>query len=190
MVYVTTKTDNPTQQDFVRLDQGNYETADYTGWRRCSYDLSAYAGQQVKLAIRYISDYNRYGSFMLMVDDVYVGQKPLSRNEVRGARYEISVISKKSEYRRVYPRTPRGRCAAAGPARQALSRCGHGVRPAADSRVADGQEEDSVVGRHRGYPLSSPPVDGAMLVGTDGEVQGFDFIEVRGYGGTGVREMR
>ena len=77
MVYVTTKLDNPAQSDFVRLDQGNYETADYTGWRRCSYDLSAYEGQQVKLAIRYISEYNSYGSFMLMVDNVYVGQKPI-----------------------------------------------------------------------------------------------------------------
>ena len=84
MVYVTTKLDNPVQSDFVRLDLGNYETADYTGWRRCSYDLSAYAGQQVKLAIRYISEYNRYGSFMLMVDNVYVGQKPVeNRGYVR-----------------------------------------------------------------------------------------------------------
>lgn len=74
MVYVTTQLDNPVQSDFHRLDKGNYESADYTGWREYVYDLSAYAGQQVKLAIRYISDYNRYGSFMLMVDDVYVGQ--------------------------------------------------------------------------------------------------------------------
>ncbi len=97
MVYVTTKTDNPTQQDFVRLDQGNYETADYTGWRRCSYDLSAYAGQQVKLAIRYISDYNRYGSFMLMVDDVYVGQKPLENRGYVGAKVRRCENSSQSE---------------------------------------------------------------------------------------------
>lgn len=74
MVYVTTKLDNPVQEDFVRIDQGNYETADYTGWRAYTYDLSAYAGQQIKFAIRYISHYNDYGSFMLMVDNVYVGQ--------------------------------------------------------------------------------------------------------------------
>ncbi|MBR5688409.1 MAG: choice-of-anchor J domain-containing protein [Prevotella sp.] len=73
-VYVTTKIDNPVQGDFVRLDAGNYETADLKGWKTYQYDLSAYAGQQVKFAIRYISDYNRYGSFMLMVDDVFVGQ--------------------------------------------------------------------------------------------------------------------
>ena len=73
-VYVTTKLDAPTQSDFVRLDQGNYESADYTGWKKYTYDLSSYAGQQVKLAIRYISHYNMYGSFMLMIDNVFVGQ--------------------------------------------------------------------------------------------------------------------
>ncbi len=86
MVYITTKTDNPTQQDFVRLDKGNYETADYRGWQEFSYDLSAWAGQTVKFAIRYISDYNRYGSFMLMVDDVYVGQ-PLAYYEANMPRH-------------------------------------------------------------------------------------------------------
>lgn len=74
MVYVTTQTDNPRQDDFVRLDKGNFETADYRGWHQYSYDLSAWAGQEIKFAIRYISDYNRYRSFMLMVDNVYVGQ--------------------------------------------------------------------------------------------------------------------
>lgn len=73
MVYVTTKTDNPAQSDFVRLDQDNYETADYTGWKEYTYDLKAYEGKQVKFAIRYISHYNSYGSFMLMVDNVFVG---------------------------------------------------------------------------------------------------------------------
>ena len=79
MVYVTTKTDNPVQSDFVRIDQGNYETADYRDWHQYSYDLSAYAGQQIKFAIRYVSHYNMYGSFMLMVDNVYVGQAAYSR---------------------------------------------------------------------------------------------------------------
>lgn len=75
MVYVTTVLEQPVQSDFVRLDAGNYETADYKGWQQFSYDLSAYAGQPIRFAIRYISEYNRYGSFMLMVDDVYVGQQ-------------------------------------------------------------------------------------------------------------------
>lgn len=73
MVYVTTKTDNPEQSDFVRLDQDNYEKADYTRWKEYTYDLKAYEGKQVKFAIRYISHYNSYGSFMLMVDNVFVG---------------------------------------------------------------------------------------------------------------------
>lgn len=88
MVYVTTKLDNPVQTDFVRIDPGNYETADYTGWKLYSYDLSAYAGQQIKFAIRYISHYNRYGSFMLMVDDVYVGQsQAMARAKARRATF-------------------------------------------------------------------------------------------------------
>ena len=74
MVYVTTKTDNPQPEDFIRIDEGNYETADYTGWKDCVYNLSDYANKDIRFAIRYISEYNRYGSFMLMVDDVYVGQ--------------------------------------------------------------------------------------------------------------------
>lgn len=75
MVYITEKTDNPGPEDFVRLDAGNYETADYRGWQTFSYDLSKYAGKDIKFAIRYIGDYNRFRSFMLMVDDVYVGQR-------------------------------------------------------------------------------------------------------------------
>ena len=77
MVYVCLLDDNcqgTRQEDFTRIDPDNYETADYTGWRECNYDLSAYAGKDIKFAIRYISHYNLYGSFMLMVDDVYVGQ--------------------------------------------------------------------------------------------------------------------
>lgn len=73
-VYVTTKTDNPVQADFVRLDQDNYETADYTGWHEFAYSLADYAGKPVRIAIRYISHYSMYGSFMLMLDDFYVGQ--------------------------------------------------------------------------------------------------------------------
>jgi hypothetical protein len=73
-VFVTEKLDNPTQADFKMLNAGNYEQADYTGWREYSYDLSEYAGRPIKFAIRYISETNIGGAFMLMVDDVYVGQ--------------------------------------------------------------------------------------------------------------------
>ena len=74
MVYVTTQTDNPVQSDFIRIDQGNYETADYMKWKQYSYDISAYAGKQIRFAIRYINSANKHGAFMLMVDDVSVGQ--------------------------------------------------------------------------------------------------------------------
>ena len=73
-VYITENVDNPGKADFTMINGGNYETVDYTGWREFSYDLSAWAGKPVKLAIRYISEYNQGGSFMLMVDDVFVGQ--------------------------------------------------------------------------------------------------------------------
>lgn len=50
MVYVTTVTGNPTEADFVRIDKGNYESADdYSTWKQYCYDLSAYAGKQIKL---------------------------------------------------------------------------------------------------------------------------------------------
>ncbi|MBR1475015.1 MAG: choice-of-anchor J domain-containing protein [Muribaculaceae bacterium] len=73
-VYITEKLDNPVQTDFKLLNAGNYEQADYTGWREYSYDLSEYAGRPVRFAIRYISEAQMGGAFMLMVDDVYVGQ--------------------------------------------------------------------------------------------------------------------
>ena len=75
MVYVTEKLDDPTTADFVRIDHDNYETADYRGWKEYTYDLSSYAGRKIKFAIRYIGNYNQYGSFMLMIDNVYVGQQ-------------------------------------------------------------------------------------------------------------------
>lgn len=73
-VYVTEKTDNPAPEDFTRLDTGNYESVGYQQWQNMSYDLSDYAGKKIKIAIRYIGDANRYGAFMLMVDDFRVGQ--------------------------------------------------------------------------------------------------------------------
>lgn len=83
IVYITTKTDNPDQSDFVKLSSGNYETVNYKGWHDMQYDLSTYAGQKVKIAIRYIGEYNNGGSFMLMVDDFYVG--PLQTNSQSAA---------------------------------------------------------------------------------------------------------
>lgn len=73
-VYVTTVLDNPQKKDFKQINVGNYETVDHKGWVNKKYDLSTYAGKPVRLAIRYISEANNGGAFMLMVDDVYVGQ--------------------------------------------------------------------------------------------------------------------
>lgn len=73
-VYVTEKTDNPTADDFKLISAGNYETVDYKGWKEFKYDLSAYAGKSIKFAVHYISEANSGGAFMLMIDDVYVGQ--------------------------------------------------------------------------------------------------------------------
>lgn len=74
IVYVTTVTDNPQTSDFQQITTGNYETVDYTHWHEMTYNLSEYSGKTIRFAIRYIGDYSHYGNFMLMVDDVFVGQ--------------------------------------------------------------------------------------------------------------------
>lgn len=74
-VYVTEQVENPRTTDFERIDRGNYEGVTYEQWRKFEYDLADYAGKKVRFAIRYIGDAKRRGAFMLMVDDVYVGQK-------------------------------------------------------------------------------------------------------------------
>ncbi|MBQ9203644.1 MAG: choice-of-anchor J domain-containing protein [Prevotella sp.] len=108
MVYATTQTDAPVQSDFVRLDPGNYETADYRGWQQYSYDLADYAGQQIKFAIRYISDYNQYGSFMLMLDDVYVGQAVNSPKAAKALRAPKSPANPNELFRIYLDGEPQG----------------------------------------------------------------------------------
>ncbi|EHO66036.1 hypothetical protein HMPREF9140_02046 [Prevotella micans F0438] len=85
MVYATTKINNPMPNDFVRLDKGNYETVDHKTWQQFSYDLTEYEGQPIKFAIRYISEHNNGGAFMLMVDDIFVGQpfRPHQNNQAK-----------------------------------------------------------------------------------------------------------
>lgn len=74
MVYVTTKIENPAADDFQRIDKATFEsTSNYSSWDRFTYDLSEFAGQTVKFAIRYVGNPQTTGAFMLMVDDVYVG---------------------------------------------------------------------------------------------------------------------
>lgn len=76
-VLVSTKTDNPTVDDFTLISEGNYETVDYRWWQLRSYSLAAYAGTPIRFAIRYVGNANNGGAFMLMVDNVYVGQQPI-----------------------------------------------------------------------------------------------------------------
>lgn len=87
MVYVTEKTDSPTQADFVRIDRATYETTqNYKSWDKFQYDLSAYAGKTIKFAIRYVSNASLTGAFMLMIDDVYVGSRQNSVQKARARR--------------------------------------------------------------------------------------------------------
>lgn len=85
-VYVTEVIDNPGKADFKLLNSGNYETVDYKGWVNFSYDVSKYAGKKVRFAIRYIGEAAGAGAFMLMVDDVYVGQKTNNPNAAAPAK--------------------------------------------------------------------------------------------------------
>lgn len=62
----TTGTDT---KDFTMLTSGNYQTVGYEQWQELTFDLSAYEGQEVYIAIQCVSS----GGFMLMVDDFYVG---------------------------------------------------------------------------------------------------------------------
>lgn len=86
MVYVTTKTEAPGVNDFVRIDPGNYESVDYKGWKEFSYDLTEYTGTPIRFAIRYVGCANTYGAFMLMIDDVFVGQPAANTASAAKAR--------------------------------------------------------------------------------------------------------
>lgn len=66
--------DNPKAADFITISSGNYETVGYEEWEAKSYDLSAFEGETVHIAIHYIGDPANGGAFMLMVDDFFVGQ--------------------------------------------------------------------------------------------------------------------
>lgn len=70
-----TEAENPTVNDFTIISAGNYETVSYQTWTAKKYDLSAYEGKTVKIAIHYIGEANRGGAFMLMIDDFFVGQE-------------------------------------------------------------------------------------------------------------------
>lgn len=75
-VLVSTKSNNK-QSDFVSLTPGNYQTVGYEYWNYISYSLKQYEGQEVYIAIQCVSQ----NSFMLMVDDFFVGPDPLKVNK-------------------------------------------------------------------------------------------------------------
>ena len=75
-VLVSTKSNNK-QSDFVSLTPGNYQTVGYEYWNYISYSLKQYEGQEVYIAIQCVSQ----NSFMLMVDDFFVGPDPLQVNK-------------------------------------------------------------------------------------------------------------
>lgn len=73
-------------KDFTQLTPGNYQTVDYRSWQEISYNLSAYEGKEVYIAIHCISQ----GSFMLMVDDFYVGPSEMPRKARRVSRHSAA----------------------------------------------------------------------------------------------------
>lgn len=66
--------------DFVSLTEGNYESVEYSAWKTISYDLAAYEGDSVYVAINCISK----AAFMLMIDDFYVGPSAADLNTAIG----------------------------------------------------------------------------------------------------------
>ena len=86
-----TTAENPTESDFTIISEGNYETASYEKWLDRTFDLSKYAGKTIKIGIHYISEANRGGAFMLMVDDFFVGQKTaIKKNTARRSSSYLS----------------------------------------------------------------------------------------------------
>lgn len=65
---------NTDVNDFTIISNGNNEVANAT-WSKFEYDLSAYAGKEIYIAINYMSIYRQ----MLMVDDFFVGRSPSSK---------------------------------------------------------------------------------------------------------------
>ena len=68
---VLVSTSGTEMKDFTALTPGNYELVGYEQWKTVQYDLSAYEGKEVYIAIQYLSK----AYFMLMVDDFYLGPK-------------------------------------------------------------------------------------------------------------------
>lgn len=155
VVYITTKTDNPTKTDFKQLSTGNYESVDYKWWHEMQYDLSSYAGKKVKIAIRYIGEANMGGAFMLMVDDFYVGQVNTTEQEAKAARQLM------------------GKAQRLGP--------GLALSPANPNEVFDVYFDDKVVGTTSGYSYTLNNVaDGVHTYGVKAHYKATESELVRG----------
>lgn len=70
-VGITEKLTDPKASDFTVINAGNYIDAPYNEWTPVNISLADYAGKDVKIAIRCISE---KGSFVSMIDDVFVGR--------------------------------------------------------------------------------------------------------------------
>lgn len=79
------------ESDFTPLTQGNYESVVWNSWSTVEYDLSKYEGQDVYIAIQYITQ----KGFMLMVDDFFVGPAKLNPSQVK-ARLPRAIRQRKA----------------------------------------------------------------------------------------------
>ncbi len=76
---VAVSTTTPTPSAFTTISTGAYVTAPASTYGEFTYDLSAYAGQEVYVAINCLSQ----DAFFLLVDDFFIGapgKKPISGN--------------------------------------------------------------------------------------------------------------
>ncbi|MGN1240683.1 MAG: choice-of-anchor J domain-containing protein, partial [Paludibacteraceae bacterium] len=79
---------SPAPSDFRWLTTGNYQTVDYREWQRIQYSLAEYAGQDVYICINYVSEQ----TFMLMIDDCYVGPSDNSGDPLNDYERHIVLI--------------------------------------------------------------------------------------------------
>lgn len=82
-VGVTEKLDNPAMSDFRTISDDNYIDCSFEEWTPVQISLAEYAGKDVKIGIRCISE---KGSFVSMIDDVFVGRlAPVAAKPMRSA---------------------------------------------------------------------------------------------------------
>ena len=81
------------ESDFKPLTQGNYESVKWEQWLTMEYDLSKYEGQDVYIAIQYITQ----AGWMLMVDDFYVGPAKLNPSSIKARLPKTRRVRKAAE---------------------------------------------------------------------------------------------